>query len=69
VEAGDARLSGGVAFFGDETFAELLEETQNLRAMLGIGHDEVHEEEEVNEGLEEAESGRSVQLTSLRLTI
>ena len=65
----DARLRGGVAFFGDETFAELLEETQNLRTMLGIGHDEVHEEKEVNGGLEEAESGRSVQLTSLRLTI
>lgn len=69
VEAGDARLKGGVAFFGDETFAELLEETQNLRTMLGIGHDEVHEEKEVNGDLREAESGRSVQLTSLRLTI
>ncbi len=65
----DARLRGGVAFFGDETFAELLEETQNLRTMLGIGHAEVHEEKEVNGGLEEAEMGRSVQLTSLRLTI
>lgn len=69
VEAGNARLGGGVAFFGDETFAELLEETQNLRTMLGIGHDDVHEEKEVSGGLGGAVSGSSVQLTSLRLTI
>ena len=52
VEAPDASAEGvatggNVTFFGDEMFAEILEDTQNLRTMLGIAHEDAQGDEHV----------------------